>query len=335
MKGNNNTPGHTPPADDVEEHQRDLSVVVPMFNEEENVEYLYQRLTDTLKSYGKSYEIVFVEDGSTDGTFTLLQDLYERDPAVRVIRFARNFGQQMATAAGLRYARGEVIVLIDADMQTAPEDIPMLVDELAKGYDIVYGVRQKRRDPLWRRLGSWGVSHMLYRVTGVDVPDSASGFIALDREFVNHINLFNEKAKFLSGLFAWLSYGRCGAVPVSHSPRHAGESKYGFTKLAASALNFICNFTAMPLHLALYFGWLVLVLSFLGFLVLVATRLLGSTVLNEPTWFLVAVVAFFSGVQLISVGVLGAYLGRVYREVKEQPAFVIRELLERDKSPTQ
>ena len=318
---------HTP---DTNARRRELSVVVPAFNEEENVDLVHQRLTETLKAYGKTYEIVFVEDGSTDRTFELLKSIHERDPAVRVIRFARNFGQQMAIAAGLRYAYGDVVVLIDADMQTLPEEIPMLVDKLAEGYDIVYGVRQHRRDPWWRRLGSRAVSYMVCRVTGIEVPDSSSAFIALDRRFVDHINLYHEKTKYFSGLFAWLSYGRCGVVPVTHAPRQTGVTKYNFRKLVAGTLNFICNFTVVPLDIALYCGALVIALSVLGFAGLLTARLLGTAAPQETTWFLVAVIAFFSGTQLFSVGILGQYLGRTYHEVKERPAFVIREVLEPD-----
>lgn len=245
-----------------------LSILVPAFNEQDNVGLLYARLTKTLAEYGKTYEILFVEDGSTDRTFSILKELYAGDPNVRIIRFARNFGQQMAIMAGLRYARGHVVVLIDADMQSQPEEIPLLVDTLAQGYDIVYGVRRARRDPLWRKLGSRFVSYLLYRLTGINVPDSASGFIALDRQLVDRVNLFQERTKFFSGLFAWLSYGRCAHVYVTHAPRHSGSSKYNFAKLAKGAFNFICNFTDMPLNLAFYAGWFVLGGSLLGMLLI-------------------------------------------------------------------
>lgn len=300
-----------------------ISVLVCAFNEEGNVELAHRRLTDTLAAYGKPYEIVFVEDGSTDRTFEILKGIHDKDPAVHVVRFARNFGQQMAVAAGLKYARGDVVVLIDADLQNAPEEIPLLVDTLAQGYDIVYGVRRERRDPLWRRMGSWGVSYLLYRLTGIRIPDSASSFIAIDRRLVDHINLYQDKTKYFSGLFAWLSYGRCGAVPVSHAPRHAGQSKYTLAKLVRTALNFMCSFTELPLHLAFYAGWLIV-----GMAGLAALGLAVTTSWRPLAWMAV-LVSFFGGVQLVSVGILGQYLGRVYREVREQPAFVVSEILDR------
>lgn len=321
MQTSDQTPGAAKP-------QYELSIVVPAYNEEGNVELLHQRLTAALAAYGKTYEILFVDDGSTDQTFDLLKAIYEKDHAVRVIRFARNFGQQMAMAAGLRFAHGDVVVLIDADMQTLPEEIPLLVEKLKEGYDIIYGVRQKRRDPLWRRLGSRAVSHMLFRVTGISVPDSASAFIALDRRFVDHVNLFNDKAKFYSGLFAWLSYGRCGYVPVTHSSRHAGQSKYNLPKLISGVFNFVCNFTAAPLYVAFYLGGLIALAGLVELVAVLSSSLVTLGHAPDPVWVLTGIVILLSGVQLASVGILGQYLARVHREVRDQPPFVIREHLE-------
>ncbi|HIJ65314.1 MAG TPA: glycosyltransferase family 2 protein [Candidatus Hydrogenedentes bacterium] len=310
----------------------DLSVVIPVFNEEDNLQILYERLTSTLKDCGKTYEILFVEDGSTDASFDALKRLFEGDAAVRVIRFARNFGQQMAISAGFQHASGNAVVLLDADLQVAPEEIAKVVDKLREGYDIVYGVRTHRIDPLLRRVGSWCMSHLLYRITGIDVPDSATGFTALDRRFVESINLFNDKSKYLSGLFAWLSYGRYGEVPVAHAARRAGKSKYTLPQLIALGLNFICNFTMMPLRFAFYVGWVFALPSGAALLWLAATRLLGFEGADNDTWLIVLAIAFFAGVQLVSIGILGEYLGRVYREVREQPPFVVREVLDHEKS---
>ncbi len=314
----------------------DLSVVVPVCNEAENINPLHQRLTDTLREYGKSFEVVFIDDGSTDQSFERLKELYDRDTSVKVIQFARNFGQQMAVSAGLQYARGNVVVLIDADLQNSPEEIPILVDKLTEGYDIVYGVRKRRVGSVVRRLGSWFTSHLIWRVTGIDLPDSASGFTALDRRFVEKINLFNEKSRYLSGLFAWLSYGRAAAVPVSHFPRHAGETKYTITQLVTLTLNLVCNFSVLPLRLALYGGWLITMLAGLELVCLAVSRAAGLTAGRDTAiWALVGVVALFSGVILLAIGILGEYIGRIYREVREQPAFVVHEVLDHSHSREQ
>ncbi|MBI5094432.1 MAG: glycosyltransferase family 2 protein [Candidatus Hydrogenedentes bacterium] len=243
-----------------------LSVVIPVFNEEGNLRILHERLTKALGAFGWSYELVFVDDGSTDGSFDALRGLYERDPAVHILRFTRNYGQQMACTAGFRYAHGGVVVLMDSDLQVAPEEIPLLVNKLREGYDIVYGVRTTRVESWVRRTGSQAVSRILSRITGVNTPDNASGFLALDRQFVDNINLFNEKSRYLSGIMAWLSYGRWAAVPVSHFPRHAGVTKYNFRKLAALTFNLICSSTLLPLRAIFCAGWLTMALGALGLL---------------------------------------------------------------------
>ena len=304
-----------------------LSVVIPVFNEQDNIDRLYEGLCASLKAYGKSYELLFIDDGSRDESFDRLKAIHRDDPRVRVVRFVRNFGQQLAVSAGLRYALGDVVVLFDADLQTLPKDIPLLVDKLAEGYDIVYGVRERRQDALIRRVGSWVMSHLLYRITGIDVPDSASGFIALDRKFVDSINLFNDKSKYLSGLFAWLSYGRWASVPVSHQARQAGDSKYTIRKLVGLTLTFVCNFSEWPLSFASYIGGVLILAGLLALAVVAACWVLPPAPPSLPIWALTAVITLFSGVQLASIGVLGEYLGRVYTEVKERPAFVVRELL--------
>jgi glycosyltransferase involved in cell wall biosynthesis len=311
----------------------ELTVVIPVFNEEGNLDDLYSRLVDTLDAYGKTYEVLFIDDGSTDRSFEQLAELHARSEAVRVVRFLRNFGQQMAISAGFQYARGGTIILMDADLQISPEDIPKLVDKLAEGFDIVYGIRTQRVGSWLRRLGSWGMSHMLYRVTGLDVPDSASGFTAIDRRLVNKINLYNEKTKFFSGLFAWLSYGRWAAVPVRHSKRNAGDTKYNVPQLVALTLDFICNFTVLPLRLALFIGCLIAGTSILAIGGLLVARLAGWTCADYATWIMLSGVTLLSGVQLMAMGVIGEYIGRVYREVRQQPSFVVDEVLEQDARP--
>ncbi|HOE66647.1 MAG TPA: glycosyltransferase family 2 protein [Candidatus Hydrogenedentes bacterium] len=306
---------------------KELTVLVPVFNEEDNIGFLYERLISTLDAYGKSFELLFIEDGSVDRSFEKLAALHHADARVRVVRFARNFGQQMAISAGLQYGRGEVIVLIDADLQAPPEEIPRLVDKLAEGYDIVYGVRKGRIDSLLRRVGSWGMSHLLYRITGIDIPDSASGFTALDRRFVENINLYSDKSKYFSGLFAWLSYGRWATVDIRHTARHSGESKYTIAKLVSLTLNFVCNFTVMPLRFSLFVGAVLAGASlataagwaFAGALGMAPFHALG---------FLALAIVFLAGIQLAAMGVLGEYIGRIYREVREQPLFVVREQLD-------
>lgn len=305
-----------------------ISVLIPVFNEEPNLEELYKRLKQALDRYGKSYELLFIDDGSTDNSYEVLRGLHSSDSKVRAIKFARNFGQQMAIAAGLKYSRGDVVVLIDADLQTMPEEIPKLVDKLLEGYDIVYGIRQRRKDPLLRRIGSWCMSHLLYRITNIEIPDSASGFLALNRTFVDSINLFNEKSKYFSGLFAWLSYGRWGSVPVTHAPRRAGVSKYSIPKLIGLTLNFVCNFTTLPLRFAFYTGGVLAMIGGAAFAVILALRLLGILGRLPAVETLGALIILCTGLQIFFIGIVGEYLGRVYVEVKERPPYVVKEVLD-------
>ncbi len=316
-------------AEDNASHEAvELSVAVPVFDEEGNLEHLHERLTSVLEEMGESYELLFIDDGSKDGSFDTLRRLHESDSHVRVVRFARNFGQQMAVAAAFRYVRGSTVVLIDADLQTRPEDIPKLCGKLSEGYDIVYGIRRNRKDPLLRRMGSWAMSHLLFRITGIGVPDSSSGFIALDRRFVESIKLYGEKSKYFNGLFAWLSYGRSASVPVEHLARASGASKYTFRKLVSLALNFVCSFSVLPLRFAAYVGGTFFLLGCAGLLAVLAMWLLASQPASLGLWTLIAVITVFSGVQLMATGMLGEYLGRIYTEVRGRPEYVIREVLD-------
>ena len=306
----------------------ELTIVIPAYNEEGSLEELYRRLREVLDGYGKTYEILFIEDGSRDRTFEMLSALHAEDPRVRVIQFMRNFGQQMAITAGFQYARGEVVVLLDADLQTPPEEIPRLVDKVNEGYEIAYGIRQYRMDSFLRRAGSWVMSKLLYRITGINIPDSASGFFALNRRFVETINMYNEKSRYLSGLLAWLSYGRGGTIPVSHSARYAGKSKYSLWQLVMLTLTFVCNFTVLPLRIGLFTGAAVMALSLAGFAWAGGVAVFGEGTL-DPLWFLGLTLGFVSGVQLVAIGALGEYIGRIYGEVRGQPNFVVRTILER------
>ncbi len=295
-----------------EPEKTELSVVIPVFNEADSLPELYQRLSNTLQVYGRSYELLFVDDGSTDASPEHLRAFSEQDQAVRVVRLLRNFGQQMAITAGFQKARGQVIVLIDADLQTRPEEIPLLVDTLAEGYDIVYGARKDRKDPLLRRWGSWGISRFLHWTTGIDLPDNASGFLAINRTLVDAVNRFPERTRYLGGLLAWLGANRSAAVPVSHEPRRKGESKYRFSHLLGLAFDFVCSFSMVPLRLTWLAGGMVVLSGFLSFWMYRESILPG---------FLIIV----SGIQLFALGILGEYMGRLYREARQRPLYIIRE----------
>jgi glycosyltransferase involved in cell wall biosynthesis len=304
-----------------------ITVVVPVYNEAGCLTELHERINSTLGGYGAPYELLFVDDGSQDGSWELLRRFHEKDAGVRVVRFVRNFGQQMALSAGLSFARGNTIVLIDADLQTAPEDIPKLVDKLSEGYDIVYGVRRKRKDPWYRRAGSWVVSWALRRLTDIDIPDSATGFLALDRRLVDHTKLFCEKTKFHSGTFAYLSYGRWSSITVEHYKRSAGTSHYSFFKLVQGTLDFFCNYTQLPLRLPTYLGLAAGVGGAVFFVMGVSLWVGGRPESGEV--MILGALGIVGGMVLFCMGMLGEYVGRIFTEVKERPPYVVSEVLER------
>ncbi len=310
-----------------------LSVVIPMFNEEQNVTRLHERLVESLAAYESSYELVFVEDGSTDGTFALLEKLSQQDPAVRVVRFARNFGQQMAIAAGLDFARGDIVVLIDADLQCPPEAIPQLVDKLSEGYEIVYGDRTPRKESLLRRMGSKCMGRIQRRVTGLDVPDGMTTFVALDRRLVQRLRSFQQKMKFYSVLFAYLGHKRWACVPVEHTPRHAGKSKYPFLKLIDLMLGLACSLTTAPLRFSLYVGVLLMLCGTAGAIAWLVLHFgFHAAVIHAETALILVAITLFSGMQAFLVGILGMYVACIHQEVKDQPPYLISEVLGSSKS---
>lgn len=300
----------------------DVSVVIPVYNEEASLDELRQELFPVLEALGKSFEVVFVDDGSTDKSPEILRSFHEADPRVRVVRFARNFGQQMANTAGLKYARGHAVVIMDADLQTPAKHIPELLDKLAEGYDIIYGKRERIKGPLYRRIGTRIANHLICRMTGFSIPDSASGFLALDEKLVHNVNRFNDKSRYLSGLFAWLSYGRYAWVPVTRRERLHGESRYSAWQLVRIVLNFITSFSVRPLHFAFFLGFCVLGLALLLGIRWGYVLWQSGFQASELTLFS-ALLALVAGIQLLYLGILGEYVGRIYREVREHPPYVI------------
>jgi len=313
-------------------HEVEVSIVIPVYNEEASLRPLRDELLPVLEGLGKTFEIVFVDDGSTDGSAAILREFFETDKRVRVIRFARNFGQQMANTAGLRFTHGRAVIIMDADLQTPAAHIPEFLEKLAQGYDIVYGVRPHTIGPLYRRVGSYLADRLIRRVTGFNIPDSVSGYVALDEQLVRKVNRYNDKSRYLSGLFAWLSYGRWAAIPISRRERSTGESKYTIWQLMRLVLNFITSFSTRPLHIASLAG-----LGTLGMAGLVGLgwlyRLATAGWAQAETVLLAFALFVVGGVQLLAMGVLGEYIGRIYGEVRERPPYLIADVLDRTNGP--
>ncbi|MCS7243034.1 MAG: glycosyltransferase family 2 protein [Candidatus Caldatribacterium sp.] len=304
-----------------------LSVVVPVFNEEEVLPETYRRLTEVMEGLALPYEIVFVDDGSKDQSPRLLDELARRDPRVRVIHFSRNFGHQAAITAGLDYARGEAVVVIDADLQDPPEVIPEMVAKWQEGYEVVYGQRVRREgETLFKRLTASFFYRLLRFMTDIDIPLDTGDFRLMDRKVVEVMKLLREKNRFIRGLVAWVGFRQI-ALPYVRHRRLAGTTKYPLRKMLRLAWDGITAFSNKPLKVAAYLGLALSLFSFLYLVAIVVAKLLGKS--TVPGWASLAVMnLFFSGIILIILGIMGEYLGRMYEEAKNRPLYIVDRIVE-------
>ncbi len=303
---------------------RRLTVVVPVLNEARGIPLLERRLTHALDALGCPWDVLFVDDGSTDRTLDVLRELNGRDARYQAISFSRNFGKEVAVAAGLKHASGDGVVIMDGDLQHPPEVIADLVARWDEGYHVVYG---QRRDRATDRPIVRVTSRMFYRLfhslSGTPLPDGAGDFRLLDRRAVDALNRFGERARFNKGLYAWIGF-KSGGVPFDVEPRQDGASRWRPGRLVGFALDGLASFTTLPLRVWSYVGLTVSAVAFLYALIfLIKTLIFGIDLPGFPT--LIISVLMLSGVQLISLGVIGEYLGRVYEEVKGRPLYIIAE----------
>jgi undecaprenyl-phosphate 4-deoxy-4-formamido-L-arabinose transferase len=304
----------------------EISVVIPVFNEEDNLLELGERLIRTLTAMGRPFEIIFVDDGSTDGSWELLSDLNDRYPQqIRALQFHRNFGQHQAIFAGFQAARGQVMVTLDADLQNPPEEIPRLVAKLDEGYDTVGGWRENRRDSIFRRLPSQLVNTVMSRVTGVKLRDYGCMLRAYRRSVVDSINQCQESSSFIPAL-ANLFSQRVAEIPVGHAERERGKSKYGLIKLLRLNFDLMTGFSNLPIHLVGFMGVSIAFLGLLfGFMLIIRRIFVGPEV--EGVFTLFAILFVFVGLNTLGLALIGEYVGRIYREVRGRPRFVIRQTL--------
>ncbi len=304
----------------------EISVVIPVFNEEDNLLELGERLIRTLTAMGRPFEIIFVDDGSTDGSWELLTDLNDRYPQqIRALQFHRNFGQHQAIFAGFQAARGQVMVTLDADLQNPPEEIPRLVAKLDEGYDTVGGWRENRQDSIFRRLPSQLVNTVMSRVTGVKLRDYGCMLRAYRRSVVDSINQCQESSSFIPAL-ANLFSQRVAEIPVGHAERERGKSKYGIIKLLRLNFDLMTGFSNLPIHLVGFMGVSIAFLGLLfGFMLIIRRIFVGPEV--EGVFTLFAILFVFVGLNTLGLALIGEYVGRIYREVRGRPRFVIRKTL--------
>jgi glycosyltransferase involved in cell wall biosynthesis len=300
------------------------SIIAPIFNEKENLPELYRRVKEVMDSTRKPWELVLVDDGSTDGSGDIIHELAQKDKQVRPVIFARNFGHQVAVTAGLDYSRGDAVVIIDADLQDPPELILEMSKKWQEGYEVVYAVRAEREGESWFKL--WTASlfyRIIYRITDVKIPLDTGDFRLMDRKVVNVMNSMRERHRFLRGMSAWVGFKQIG-VEYKRAARKAGETKYPFSKMFRLAINAVTSFSYFPLQVATYVGFIAAGISIIAIPIVVYMRVTGSGAFFGQATTLIAVL-FLGGVQLISLGVLGEYIGRLYDEAKGRPLYIVRE----------
>ena len=301
-----------------------LSVIGPVYNEVEILPSFYTRIRDVMENIGEPWELILVDDGSNDGSTEISKELAREDPHVRPVVFSRNFGHQIALTAGLDYSRGQAVVVIDTDLQDPPEVIPDLVSKWREGFDVVYAVRAEREgETMFKKATASFFYRFINRITDVDIPLDTGDFRLMHRKVVDVLNTMREKHRFPRAMASWVGFKQIG-VEYKREARTAGETKYPFRKMFQLALNAITSFSYFPLQLATYIGFICAGVSALAILVVIVMRLIGNQAFFGQATTLIAVL-FLGGVQLISLGIMGEYVGRLYDEAKGRPLYIVRE----------
>lgn len=299
------------------------SVVIPVFNEEENLELLHRRLSKVLQHSCEDYEIILVDDGSRDNSLQAMMRLRESNPRVKVISFSRNFGHQIAITAGIDYSSGNAVIVMDADLQDPPEVILQLIEKWREGYDTVYAIRESRKDPILKRAIAFAFYRLFKRMSEVDVPVDAGDFRLMSRRVVDILRNMPERNRYLRGLASWVGFSQT-SISYARDERYRGERKYTLWQSARLAIDGITSFSHFPLRLVTQLGLVVSLVGFLyGAIIIISGLFFGRV---TPGWTtLMAAVIFLGGIQLIVVGVVGEYIGRIYVEVQQRPLYLIKQ----------
>ena len=299
-----------------------LSIIVPIYNEEQVIPELYRRITGVMEKIDVTWEMVCINDGSRDRSVQLLLDLRQADPRIKLVDFSRNFGHQIAITAGLDYAEGDAVVIIDADLQDPPEVIGEMLARWREGYEVVYAVRADRKGESFFKLWTANAFYRLLRaITDVNIPLDAGDFRLMDRQVVRTMRSLRENHRFMRGLSSWVGYKQIG-VEYKRAERYAGETKYPLRKMLKLTMDAITSFSYVPLRMATWFGFSLAIISLVGILITVGLRLSGNNAFYGQATTLVAVL-LLGGIQLIFLGILGEYLGRIYDEVKQRPLYIV------------
>lgn len=303
-----------------------FSIVIPVYNEAEVLPTLYQRLTQVMESLGEAYEVIFVNDGSHDASPILIRELRAKDKRVKLISLARNFGHQLAITAGLDHSIGQAVIVMDADLQDPPEVIPRIIEKWREGYDVVFAVRERRHgEGPFKRMTAALFYRLLRRLTATEIPLDAGDFRLMSRRAVEVLKAVRERNRFLRGLAAWVGF-RQTSLTFVRDVRYAGETKYPLWAMMKFALNGLTSFSTVPLQLSIYLGFAVSLISLIYVVYVIGRQIFTDQF--APDWaFVIVAVLFLGGVQLISLGIIGEYIGRIYEEVRQRPLYLINELM--------
>lgn len=314
-----------------------ISIVIPIYNEEENLQNLYTRLTNAAPSWNEDYEIVLIDDGSRDSSLTMMRVMAEKDAHVRVIKLSRNFGHQPAISAGIQEAKGDAIIIMDGDLQDPPEELYRFLDKWREGYEVVYAVRTKRKEGFFKKMAYSSFYRIMAAISDIEIPLDSGDFCVMDRKVVNVlVHDMPEQIRFIRGMRAYAGFKQIG-VTYERAERAAGEVKYTFKKLVQLALDGLFGFSSFPLRLSTYLGIMIAIPSLIVGIFFLVHRLFGFKVFGHtpeetPGLASLAVGMFFlGGVMLTMLGIIGEYISRIYIEVKKRPFFVIDEVIEKKK----
>lgn len=305
------------------------SIVIPLFNEELVVNETYKRVRTIMDSTGEPYEIIFVNDGSRDGTLGKVREIAKMDRNICLISFSRNFGHQSAITAGMDYSKGQAVIVIDADLQDPPEVMLKMIDKWKEGYEVVYGLRIKRKgETFFKKVTAKIYYRILNKLTDVDIPVDVGDFRLIDRKVCDALKKLPERNRYVRGLISWLGFRQTG-VEFVREERLAGETKYPFRKMIKLALDGITSFSYKPLKLASYIGAAISAIGFLYLLVVIFQKLFTDTTVQG--WAsLIAITLFFNGIILLILGIIGEYIRRIYDEAKGRPIYIVSEIVNFD-----
>ncbi|HBR03379.1 MAG TPA: glycosyltransferase [Ruminiclostridium sp.] len=302
------------------------SVIVPMYNEEAVLHETYRRLSNVMEGFGEGYEIIFINDGSRDKTREIISELCGSDPHVKLIDFARNFGHQVAITAGMDYASGECMVIIDGDLQDPPELIPDMVKIWRSGFDVVYGKRKSRQgETFFKKFTAKAFYRILAHMTDVNIPVDTGDFRLIDRKVCEALKQLPERSRYVRGLMSWVGFKQT-AIEFERNERFAGETKYPLKKMLKLATDGIMSFSYKPLKLATWLGTIISLLSFIYLIAVLIQKLFFPGSAGAGWTSLIAVSLFLNGITLLILGIIGEYIGRIYDEAKGRPLYVIKEL---------